>query len=169
MRMRRFATCLIAGLACSTTAAGRQLNAVDPSTVETKHLKIVTSSGPAPGPGGRVSLFIDVQPKPKMHVYAPGQTEYIPIEFKLARDPSFRAQAARYPPAERFFFEPLNETQRVYSKPFRITQPITLARSLTAAALTVKGTVHYQACDDAICYVPQTVPVTWTVALKPAN
>ena len=30
----------------------------------------------------------------------------------------------RYPKAEKFFFEPLKETQLVYSKPFRITQPI---------------------------------------------
>ena len=26
------------------------------------------------------------------------------------------------------------------------------------------GTVRYQACDDAICYIPQTVAVTWIAA-----
>ncbi len=101
-----------------------------------------------------------------MHVYAPDQTDYIPIELKVETAPSFRAQPIQYPAAEQFFFEPLKETQRVYSKPFRMTVPITLAQKATAAPLTIKGTVRYQACDDAICYLPQTIGVTWKVAVK---
>jgi DsbC/DsbD-like thiol-disulfide interchange protein len=158
-------------LAAAIIAASGSLSAVqfapaDPSRIDTKHLTITTSSSPpAAAPGERVSLSVDVSPKPKMHVYAPDQTDYIPIELKVEAAPSFRAQAIQYPAAEQFFFAPLNETQRVYSKPFRITLPITLART-AAAPLTIKGTVKYQACDDAICYLPQTVEVNWKVAVK---
>ena len=73
-------------------------------------------------------------------------------------------RAAR-PKAEQFYFEPLKETQRVYSKPFRITLPITLVQN-AALPLTIKGTVKYQACDDAICYLPQTIAVSWKVGMK---
>ena len=100
-----------------------------------------------------------------MHVYSPDQTDYIPIELKVEAAPSFRPQPIRYPAAEPFFFAPLNETQRVYSKPFRIEQPIIVARD-APASLVVKGTIRYQACDDAICYLPQTIAVTWKVAVK---
>ena len=62
---------------------------------------------------------------------------------------------------EKFFFAPLNETQHVYSKPFRITQPIVVTRD--SELLTITGTVRYQACDDVLCYVPLTVAVKWTV------
>jgi DsbC/DsbD-like thiol-disulfide interchange protein len=55
----------------------------------------------------------------------------------------------------------LNETQHVYSKPFRITQPVVVTRDNAGEPLTITGTVRYQACDDALCYVPQTVAVKW--------
>jgi hypothetical protein len=29
------------------------------------------------------------------------------------------------------------------------------------------ATLEYQACDDAICYMPQKVPMSWTLPLKP--
>ena len=32
--------------------------------------------------------------------------------------------------------------------------------------LTLHGTLEYQACDDAICYNPVSVPLTWTVTLR---
>jgi DsbC/DsbD-like thiol-disulfide interchange protein len=140
-----------------------QFAAADKSSVETKHLKIATSS--VVSGNGRVSLFVDVEPKPKMHVYAPGQTDYIPIELTVTREPAFRVLRPQFPQAEQFFFAPLNQTQRVYSKPFRITQPIAIGSRPETNDLTIKGKVRYQACDDAICYVPQTVDVTWTVAL----
>jgi DsbC/DsbD-like thiol-disulfide interchange protein len=133
---------------------------------ETKHLKIgASSSVPAAAPGARVSLFVDVEPKPKMHVYAPDQKEYIPITVKITPDDAVRLLPIQFPKAETYFFEPLKETQRVYSKPFRIIQPVTLSRTATGT-VTIKGTVRYQACDDAICYMPQEVPVSWTVAVK---
>jgi hypothetical protein len=34
------------------------------------------------------------------------------------------------------------------------------------AALTIAGTLEYQACDDTVCFIPQSVPLTWTVGLK---
>jgi Disulphide bond corrector protein DsbC len=142
-----------------------QFTPTDPSRIDTKHLTIITSTSAATvAPGERLSLYVDVSPKPKMHVYAPDQTDYIPIELKV-EPASFKGQAIQYPAAEQFFFAPLKETQRVYSKPFRITLPITLAQNITGP-LTVKGTVRYQACDDAICYLPLTVGVNWKVAVK---
>ena len=54
----------------------------------------------------------------------------------------------------------------MYSKPFRIVQGVTLAKSPTPGPLIIKGTVRYQACDESICYTPITVPVTWTLTVK---
>jgi hypothetical protein len=133
--------------------------------IATRHLTVATSVRAAEGAGGRLMLFADVTPKPKMHVYAPDQKDYIPITLMLVADDAIRAQSTQYPKAEKFFFEPLKETQLVYSKPFRIVQPVTLAPT-ARGAVTIKGTLRYQACDDAICYVPQNVPLSWTVAVK---
>jgi len=131
---------------------------------ETRHLVLTTSASELRG--GRATLNVDVALKPKMHVYAPDQPkdqDYMPIVLTLANGDAYRAEKPRYPPAEKFFFAPLKETQHVYSKPFRITQPIAVSKTTGTDALTISGTVRYQACDDAICYVPQTVAVKWTL------
>jgi|SRR5687767_2574423 len=136
-------------------------------TTETKHLKISASaSAKAAAPGARVSLFVDIAPKPKMHVYAPDQKDYIPVALTVLPDPAnFKAGAPQFPKAETYFFAPLKETQRVYSKAFRIVQPVTLTPT-ASGEVTIKGTVRYQACDDAICYVPQNVPISWEVRVN---
>ena len=33
-------------------------------------------------------------------------------------------------------------------------------------ALTIKGVLNYQACDDNLCFNPQSVPLTWKVNLR---
>jgi len=47
----------------------------------------------------------------------------------------------------------------VYSKRFRIAQEVTVAKGGVAGVIT--GTLRYQACDDAMSYMPVTVPLTW--------
>jgi DsbC/DsbD-like thiol-disulfide interchange protein len=134
---------------------------------ETKHLTVTTSASAASvAPGGRLELFVDIAPKPKMHVYAPEQKEYIPVSFTVETSDSIKSGAVRFPKAETYFFAPLKETQLVYSKPFRMFRDVTVAPTAAGAEVTIKGTIRYQACDDTICYVPQNVPVSWTIGIK---
>jgi hypothetical protein len=163
----------------SLLAQGAPVAKVAKPTSETPHLTITTSTAaPRVAPGGRVSLYVDVMPKPRMHVYAPEQEDYIPIRLTLAvDDETFRVSAPKFPKPEKYFFKPLKETQLVFSKPFRIVQEITVAATSAVreraraegASLTIAGTVRYQACDDTICYVPREVPVSWTVGLRPSD
>ena len=125
-------------------------------------------------PGKRLTLIVDVTPGAKMHVYAPGQTGYIPITLTLDQSPDYRAAAPRFPPPGTYFFAPLEETVRVYNAPFRVTQEITLAlgrelrqRAAARERLTITGQLAYQACDDAVCYRPDTIPLAWHVTLAP--
>jgi DsbC/DsbD-like thiol-disulfide interchange protein len=142
----------------------------DPHQSETKHLKLTTSVGPDTASGGKIQLLLDVVPKPKMHVYAPGQEGYITAALSLETAAGVTAGKPQFPKPEKVFFKPLNETQLVYSKPFRIVQDVAFARDAAAAdrgaPVTIKGSLRYQACDDKVCYLPQTVPLQWTVAPK---
>ena len=61
-----------------------------------------------------------------------------------------------------------------YQKPFTLVQGFVVDGSAAArtalrgqSSITVTGTFEYQACDDGICYNPTSVPLTWTIALKP--
>ena len=139
--------------------------------ISTKHLTISTSTSETTvAPGSRVALNIDVAPKPTMHVYAPGQKDYIPISVTIDGSSAIKPAAIQFPVPEKRDFKDLG-TQLVYSKPFRIVQDIAVAkrRSAKPGPVTVKGAVKYQACDESICYAPITVPVTWTLTVKKSS
>jgi DsbC/DsbD-like thiol-disulfide interchange protein len=124
-------------------------------------------------PGTHFSVVLDVRPGPGMHVYAPGVTGYKPIALAIAPQAFVVAPNAQFPMPENYYFRPLNERVAVYQRPFRIVQDLVIDASPQAqaalkdtAALTINGTLTYQACDDKICFTPQAVPLTWTVALR---
>jgi hypothetical protein len=114
-------------------------------------------------PGVRVSLYVDVTPKPNIHVYAPGEKENLPITLTVARDRAYRIGIPKLPPAQKYVFPPLKLTQLVYSQPFRITQPLTILNPPPTGPMTITGTIRYQACDDKVCYMPKSVEVSWAV------
>ena len=115
--------------------------------------------------GGKLALFVDVTPKPNIHVYAPGSKDYIPITVKLNTPPEIKAGKLSYPKSETMTFA--DEKVPVFQKPFRLTQDVTLDKSAKAGStVTVTGTVNYQACDDRVCYPPESAPVSWTIVVK---
>lgn len=125
-------------------------------------------------PGNRISLAFEVSPHAGMHVYAPGATGYRPIAVTIAPQPFVQMQPLQYPASEIYFFAPLNERVPVFQKPFRLVQEVLIEGTPPAQAalqgkesLTLNGTVEYQACDDKVCFNPTTVPVTWTLTLRP--
>ena len=149
-----------------TAVAGLLLQDVPASKKETKHLTVTTSASPETvAPGKRVSLAVDVAPKPAMHVYSPGQAGYIGITLTLDADPAINAAKAKYPAGEKIYMPLLKETQLVYAKPFRIAQDVVVRSPTGTAAVTIKGTLRYQACDETVCYLPTNVPVEWRVKL----
>jgi peroxiredoxin len=124
-------------------------------------------------PGTQFSLVLDVRPAQGVHVYAPGVTGYKPIALSVAAQPGVILRSALYPPSEDYHFKPLNEHVQVFQRPFRIVQDVVIDASpqgqtalKDVTALTIKGVLHYQACDDNVCFTPQTVPLTWTVTLR---
>jgi len=131
--------------------------------IETAHLSAKTATNVT---GQRTWLVVDIVPKPKMHVYAPGEKDAIPVGLTVDPDPAFNVGKAIFPPPQKYFFAPLKLTQLVYSKAFRITQPITVTRPPANGTLAITGTLQYQACDDAVCYVPKSVPVKWELKIR---
>src|SRR3954454_9387350 len=135
-------------------------------TPKSGHATIVPAPAEVNGQAGaKLSLFVDVTPKPGIHVYAPGSRDYIPITVKLNAQPQLKAGKVAYPKSEMMTFA--DEKVPVFEKPFRLTQDVTLDKSAKAGdTMTVAGTVHYQACDDRVCYPPESAPVSWTVRIK---
>ena len=122
--------------------------------------------------GTHFSVVLDVRPATGVHVYAPGVTGYKAIALTLKPQAGVIVRGAQYPPSETYHFAPLNEHVQVYQQPFRVVQDVMIDASpqgvaalKDAASLTLEGTLVYQACDDKVCFMPQSVPLTWTVHL----
>jgi peroxiredoxin len=124
--------------------------------------------------GSRFSIAVKVEPKPGMHVYAPGaeKMRYRVIALNLNPNPSVSYKPVAYPESEIYHFEPLDEHVPVYQHPFTLLQEVLVEASTEAQAelakldaLTLTGTFDYQACDDAICYNPESVPLSFTLDL----
>jgi hypothetical protein len=125
-------------------------------------------------PNVRFTLVADFQLPPKMHVYSPEVKDYIPIQLQIAPSPSFMSYPVEYPQSELLMLPAINEVVPVYRNQFRITQDVTMAGSNVLqplisgdATLKIQGTLRYQACDDKICYLPQTVPLEWVLKVEP--
>jgi hypothetical protein len=64
--------------------------------------------------------------------------------------------------------EAIGETVPVYRGHIRMRREITFGQEAALKALVspagdviVRGSLHYQACDDRKCYMPEDVPLVW--------
>ena len=142
--------------------------------IETDHLVVTTYiSDEVVAPGSLFSVVFDVEPGPGIHVYAPGARDYRVIAFEIDANPVLATRPIQYPASEIYHFKPLNEHVPVFQKPFRLVQSMAVSASPEARAalkgveaLTISGTLEYQACDDRLCFAPRSIPVSYEVTLR---
>ena len=103
----------------------------------------------------------------------PTSMGYRVIGLRLAPTEHVRFEPVEFPDSEIYHFEPLDEYVPVYQQPFTILQEAVVDASQEARAslleldaLTISGSLDYQACDDAICYNPVSIPVAFTLDLE---
>jgi len=115
-------------------------------------------------PGQRVTLMLDIDLEPNMHVYAPGvEGGYISINWKMQDSQTAAVHPAIFPRSQKLYLKAINETVPAYRNHFRLTRDITIGRPIDASGkFTLSGSLRYQACDDRVCYIPQELHVTWT-------
>jgi len=132
----------------------------------TPHLSFTASLSPdVVKQGGRLTLIVDITPKKRMHVYAPG-TNYRAITVTLNRNAALKPSKPVYPKPSIYFFKPLKEQVFVYDDPFKLTMTIAIgALQPRTSRLKISGTLSYQACDDRVCYLPESVPLEWNLAV----
>ena len=147
---------------------------VEATHVSTEHLDLKAYPSDAHvALGTRFSLALEITPKRGMHLYAPGAAGYRVIRLDITPQAHVRTMPVPYPPSEIYHFVPLNERVPVYQRPFTLAAEVVPeatpeARKALAGKneLAIAGTLHYQACDDSICYNPVALPISWKVALR---
>ena len=144
---------------------------------ETDHLVVSSwASDEIVAGGQRVALVLDIDLKEKMHVYAPGVDGYIPVEWKMEEVSGLVNYPPSYPESEKLHLPAIDETVPVYQGSVRFLTDLKLGRAEDLqhlldeqGRLLVRGELRYQACDDKICYLPQTIPLEWSLELEPRD
>jgi len=142
----------------------------------TAHLNITAyPSNPSLTVGTKFSLAVDVEPNANIHVYAPGAEAmgYRVIGFTMDPVPHIRFEPVEFPESEIYHFEPLDERVPVYQRRFTLLQEAVVSgepeveEALSQIdAVTLSGTLDYQACDDTLCFDPVSVPLSFTLDVE---
>ncbi len=148
------------------------------ATADGEHLRIRTAaSDTAVNPGSRVTLAVDIEPLQGAHVYAPdvgggyqGLDVYIdPLPYIQVHDPV-------YPLPTHLRLPWTDETLSGYTGPVRVTVDVSLSTRIDLApvieagqGLNLTGRVRVQACDERVCWGPETVSLHWHVDLRPPD
>jgi len=134
--------------------------------IENDHLKL--SAYPSQNEvrrGNRITLVLEVELPPKMHLYAPGVEGYRPVDVSVAEHPAVQAHEPEFPESRMLHLEAIQETVPVYDGTVRILQDVTISPRYREASLQIPATFSYQACDDRVCYLPTQVPLTFHLTL----
>lgn len=142
---------------------------------ETPHLKLrYRASDAVVQPGNRIGLLLEVELKPRMHVYAPGvQKSYIPIDWQVAQSGAWLAHPVSYPSSRALHLKAIGETVPVYEGRFRLERDLTVGQQNEIGPVLndrrqviVEGAFRYQACDDKMCFPPASVPLKWGLSVE---
>ena len=145
------------------------------TTVDNKQLALSSSaSAKVVRSGQHIVLTLDIELKPKMHVYAPGvEGGYRPIDWIVKDTTAVVPANVEYPKSEILYLEAIKEKVPVYLGKLRLVREITIGKDAAIKALasptgefTVEGEFKYQACDDRVCYIPSSIPLKWTFLLE---
>ena len=141
------------------------------SSISTPQLKISTSaSQDTVVAANRLTLAVEINLSPKMHVYAPEVEDYRPLELQIEPSAAFRVHPTVFPQAEVLYLAAIDERVPVYETEVRLLTDITLAGSrelkkyvTSGDPVAVEGILRFQACDDRVCFPPQEVPLRWVL------
>ncbi|HTH53051.1 MAG TPA: protein-disulfide reductase DsbD N-terminal domain-containing protein [Edaphobacter sp.] len=123
------------------------------------------SEGQAIEAGKTSTLELRFQVVQGYHVnsHTPKSELLIPTNLTIEPASGVKAAAAEYPAGTTYSlrFDP-SEKLDVYTGAFVVKVPVVAA----LGDHTLKGVLHYQACDNAACYPPKSLPVQIAVTAK---
>ena len=117
--------------------------------------------------GGTARAALQVRLPPQLHVQsnAPRDPSLIPTELTFSPPAGVRATEIVFPKATDFEQVGLPQPLAVFEHEFAIGVQFDVAEGTTPATIDVPGRLRYQACDDKVCFPPQTADVRWALTV----
>jgi hypothetical protein len=157
----------LAALALACCAAPAQdIRLGDAHAPATKGHVLLLSESLTVDAGKPTTLELRFRVDPGFHInsHTPKDELLIPTNLKLDPTGPVKISAEDYPPGQPFHLqladgETPGETLDVYQNEFRITLHLLAPKGPS----TLLGSLRYQACDNAACFPPKTLPITIAV------
>ena len=153
---------MLAGLMAG--AFGLQVGSFDAPAKLKGHVSYIAEQQNVPaGKSGVVELRFKVDEGFHVNSHTPKSELLIPTTITMKAADGVKAGAATYPAGTEysFSFDP-SEKLDVYTGEFVVKLPVVAQ----AGMHTIDGSLRYQACDNAACYPPKSLPVQVMVTAK---
>lgn len=156
---------LLASLLAGSNVVPAQQGTLTSPTAKTKQYVTVAAEEQVVKAGKKSVIELRFKVGEGFHVnsHTPKSELLIPTNLTLKPAVGVTASAPEYPAGTSysFSFEP-NEKLDVYTGTFAVKIPVVAE----AGSHTVDAVLRYQACDNAACYPPKSLPVEFVVNAK---
>jgi uncharacterized protein len=121
--------------------------------------------------GDTAQVNIPVTVAKGFHVNAnPASSEdYIPLEVTLNDSSGLKLGSPVYPKGKKWRLEGTTEDLLVYSGTMEIRVPVVVSRETEPGAHVVAGLIDYQACNNQVCFMPESRPISITLNVVPVK
>ena len=143
-------------IAAVAAPAGAQMRR--PKAVVTPHVAATTVAA-----GSTTRLAVTVELPEGLHVQsdAPRDPSLIPTVLTVEPPPGVTVRHLLYPTPSDFVQEGQPQPLAVFEHAFVTGAEVVIAEDAPAGDLVVPGRLRYQACDDRVCFAPQTAAIEW--------
>ena len=113
-------------------------------------------------------LTVEVSLGEGLHIYGhPLQEGYVPTELEVDGSEYLKVEGVDYPEPETMELKALGETLPVYTGNLTIKARCIGLKRGEGKHFPLVARLHYQACDDHQCFLPQTLTIPLTLQAVP--
>jgi thiol:disulfide interchange protein len=125
---------------------------------------LVESAG-RPGATVRAAVLVTLPERFHVQSNAPRDPAFIPTVLTIDAPTGVRATEVVFPKATDLKQIGQAQPLAVFEHEFAIGVQFEMASGVAAGAIDVPAQLHYQACDDRLCYPPATADIRWTLTV----
>ena len=133
------------------------------SAAKLQHVLLLSDAVETKAGSQTIELRFRVEQGFHINSHTPKDELLIPTALKLDSAGGVKVLAVDYPAGKPFKLPSSNDPLDVYQGEFRVSVRVD-AKSAGTTELT--GSLHYQACDNAACFPPRTLPVKVLLTAK---
>lgn len=161
---------LVLALTCGALSAQQPAAGQAPAAKEKVTFEPLSTVTVRPGHPAPVRFVFHVTPGFHINSNKPSMPELIPTVLHFSLPSDVVIGRVEYPAGQltSFPFAP-DEKLSVYSGDVAITARLVAPPKAATGTYTIHGDFRYQACDNAACYPPKTLPIAFNVRVGSAS